>query len=475
MSSELSTVPVGWIRTSIGTVLEFQYGKGLRRDNRDVSGSVPVYGSNGIVGYHSVPLTTSPSIIVGRKGAIGAVHLATVPCWPIDTTYYVFPPDGIDISFLYYFLASCNLGSLDKSTAIPGLNRDDAYKMPIPLPPLPEQHRIVAKIEELFTRLDAGVEALKKVKAQLKRYRQAVLKHAFEGKLTEQWRQAHKRELEPASALLERIKQERHQTAKGKHKELIPLDTADLPDLPEGWMWARLGDIVDIIRGASPRPKGDPRYFGGDIPWIMISDISKERGRYISVTRDTVTKEGAKKSRYLKKGTLILSNSGTVCVPKILAVDGCIHDGFIAFPDITDQIDTMYLYHIFDYIRPGVIQANRQGVTQVNLNTDIVANIIIPSCATLEQHEIVSEIERRFSTADDIEKTVDHSLKQAERLRQSILKQAFEGKLVPQHPSDEPAERLLERIKAGRTKHTTEAKAAGKSNKRLRKNQRRPM
>jgi type I restriction enzyme S subunit len=99
---------------------------------------------------------------------------------------------------------------------------------------------------------------------------------------------------------------------------------------PNGWIITKIGDITEVLRGASPRPKGDPKYFGGNIPWIMIADVSKSPGRYISETRDTVTEAGALKSRYLKAGTLILSNSGTVCVPKILAVDGCIHNGFVA-------------------------------------------------------------------------------------------------------------------------------------------------
>src|SRR6516165_766512 len=96
--------------------------------------------------------------------------------------------------------------------------------------------------------------------------------------------------------------------------------SAMLPDLPGNWHWARVRDITGVIRGGSPRPKGDPRYFGGSIPWIMISDVSRESGKYLTQTRETVTEEGAKRSRLLRAGALILSNSGTVCVPKILAI-----------------------------------------------------------------------------------------------------------------------------------------------------------
>ena len=103
-------------------------------------------------------------------------------------------------------------------------------------------------------------------------------------------------------------------------------------DIPKKWSWTELGEIMSVIRGASPRPKGDPKYFGGTIPWIMIADVTRTKGRYLTETRETVTEAGAEKSRYLPKGSLILSNSGTVCVPKFLGVAGCIHDGFVTFP-----------------------------------------------------------------------------------------------------------------------------------------------
>ena len=115
----------------------------------------------------------------------------------------------IDLRYSYYFLTSLRLDQFDRSTAIPGLNRDDAYELVVLLPPLAEQRRIVAKIEELFSELDKGVENLEKVREQLKVYRQAVLKHAFEGNLTARWREQNKDKLEAPEQLLTRIKQER--------------------------------------------------------------------------------------------------------------------------------------------------------------------------------------------------------------------------------------------------------------------------
>ncbi|MBX3326167.1 MAG: restriction endonuclease subunit S [Nitrospira sp.] len=219
---------------------------------------------------------------------------------------------------------------------------------------------------------------------------------------------------------------------------------------------------MEVIRGASPRPKGDPKYFGGCIPWIMISDVTREKGKYLSQTRDHVTEEGAKKSRFLKAGTLILSNSGTVCVPKVLAVDGCIHDGFVAFPEIPEQFDIFYLYYFFEHIRPRVIHVHRQGITQVNLNTNIVKNIELPAPPRHEQQDIVAEIERQFSRLDEAVASLKRTKGNLKRYKASVLKAAVEGKLTEdwrkQHPNVERAGKLLERIlaerraKYGRTK-----------------------
>jgi type I restriction enzyme S subunit len=230
----------------------------------------------------------------------------------------------------------------------------------------------------------------------------------------------------------------------------------ELRELPKGWVLTRIGDITEVIRGASPRPKGSPLYFGGNIPWIMISDISREKSKYISKTKDHVNEEGAKKSRFLKAGTLILSNSGTVCVPKILAVDGCIHDGFVAFPSIKLSFKQLYLYYYFEHIRPRVIQENKQGVTQVNLNTDIVKSISIPIPPTNEQHRIVAKIEELFTNLDAGIESLKKVKAQLKRYRQAVLKHAFEGKLTEEwrtnNPPVEPASELLERILVERRK-----------------------
>jgi type I restriction enzyme S subunit len=127
-------LPAGWRWVRLGVVCEFAYGSSLPSTLRQV-GTVPVYGSNGIVGHHSQPLTNGPTIIIGRKGSIGEVHFSPIACWPIDTTYYIEHPRlEVDLVWLTHGLRTLNLGELNKAAAVPGLNRDDAYALEIPLP-----------------------------------------------------------------------------------------------------------------------------------------------------------------------------------------------------------------------------------------------------------------------------------------------------------------------------------------------------
>ena len=137
-------LPEGWKRVKLGNIVKFEYGKSLPTKERNIEGTIPVYGSNGIVGYHSDFLIDGPSLIVGRKGSIGEVHLSNGPCWPIDTTYFINIDNNLDIKYLYYIMKTLRLNSLNRSTAIPGLNRNDAYSIEVCLPPLETQRRIVA-------------------------------------------------------------------------------------------------------------------------------------------------------------------------------------------------------------------------------------------------------------------------------------------------------------------------------------------
>lgn len=182
------SLPEGWRWVRLGDVCDFAYGSGLRSDLRQ-SGEVPVYGSNGVVGYHDNPITSGPTIIIGRKGSVGEVHYSTRPCFPIDTTYYVEKTKvDIDLEWFAYCLRTLRLGELNKATAIPGLNRDDAYALKIPLPPLREQRRIAAILSEQLARVGMARAALEQQMNAARQLPPAYLREVFESELSKSWR-----------------------------------------------------------------------------------------------------------------------------------------------------------------------------------------------------------------------------------------------------------------------------------------------
>lgn len=150
-----------WQVKSLGEILYFHYGKGLKKISREETGKYPVYGSNGVVGYHSEYFVDVPCLIIGRKGSTGEVQYSKKKCWPIDTTYYVKESEEYSLTFFYFLLRKLRLSDLDKSTAIPGLNRNDAYRIKIFLPPLPIQKQIAEILEQAYKAKQKRKEANK--------------------------------------------------------------------------------------------------------------------------------------------------------------------------------------------------------------------------------------------------------------------------------------------------------------------------
>jgi len=238
--------PEGWVGSPLGSVIELKYGKGLPKARRR-GDPVAVYGSNGVVGHHDKALTNGPTIIVGRKGSVGAVHRSPSGCWPIDTTYFVDDFSCFEPTYLEHLLRSLDLSELETSTAIPGLNRDDAYASEIAIPPLAEQKRIVAMVEKLLARVNAGRERLANVPAILKRFRQSVLAAACSGRLTAGWRDAHP-DIEPASELLREVMGDRQRSwRKEKYRDPITPELPDGVELADEWRWASLEGLASQV------------------------------------------------------------------------------------------------------------------------------------------------------------------------------------------------------------------------------------
>lgn len=338
-----------------------------------------------------------------------------------------------------------------------------------------QQRRIVAKLEELLSDLNAGVAELKAAQKKLAQYRQSLLKAAVEGVLTADWRAKHTPK-ETGAQLLERILTERRarweatQLAKykeqgktppkdwqKKYPEPIQPDSRALPELPQGWVWASVDQLSTVVRGASPRPAGDPRFFGGEIPWITVGSLTADDSMYLKSVGQFVTEAGRAASRFVEPGTLLLTNSGaTLGVPKITSIGGCINDGSVALLEVNEPLK-IYLYW---YLRTqtDVLRATNQGAAQPNLNTDIVKRICVPICALDEMSQVNELLGSQADAIDKQRESIAVSFKQSRAQHQNILRAAFAGQLVPQDPAEEPASMLLERIRAERAERDKQPK-----------------
>jgi len=403
-------------------------------------------------------LVPAGSLVVVTRVGLGKMAITkTAICFSQDCQALVAGKTSLCPEYALYCLSQAVqvFKYRHRGTTIGGVTKRQLAELPFAVPPLAEQHRIVATIEELFTRLDAGVDALTKLKAQLRRYRQAVLKHAFEGRLTAEWREAHRHELEPASVLLERIKQERCRTAGGKYRELPPLDTAGLPGLPEGWVWATVGQAYDVIGGGTPST-GVAENWEGEIPWITSADI---HGLKEIRPRRYITEQAIENSatNLVPAGSLVVVTRVGLGKMALTKTAICFSQDCQALVAGKTSLCPEYaLYCLSQAVQ--IFKYRHRGTTIGGVTKRHLAESPFAVPPLREQQRIVEEIERRSSVVDQIESTVDHGLKQMERLRQSILKKAFEGKLVPQDPNDEPAEILLELIREERARLKAAAK-----------------
>jgi type I restriction enzyme S subunit len=382
-------------------------------------------------------------------------------------------------TFIYYLLFSLKR-RIEKDAyggAQPNISGNKVEAIEIELPPLNEQHRIVAKIEELFSELDKGIENLKTAREQLKVYRQALLKHAFEGKLTAQWRAENQNKLETADALLKRIQQERTQryqqqltdwqaTGGSKPKapkSLPPLtaeELAELPKLPEGWGWVKVGNVGSVGTGITPLKGRSDFYANGNIPWVTSGALNEN---FVTKASDFVTDLALKETnlRIYPKHTLLIALYGegkTRGKCSELLIEATTNQAIAAIVQegISENL-RKYMKWFFQK-NYGDIRLKSSGGVQPNLNLSIIENTLFPMCSIEEATQVVDAIESKLSEVDQLDQTIATSLQQAEALRQSILKKAFSGQLVPQDPHDEPASELLVRIKSERDAQSAKPK-----------------
>lgn len=425
--------------------------------------------------------------LVGRGGLVGIVR--TDVAYP-DTLIRVRVNSSIlDPEYLRLVwdsgMVRIQIESAARTTAgIYKINQQDLEAVRLPLPPLGEQHRLVQRADEQLTRVESASRSLHRVRANLGRYRAAVLGAACEGRLvpTEaELARQEGRKFEPATVLLERILAERRArweadelarlTARGKaprggewrHRYTDPdrVDPAELPRLPTGWTWAALSAIADLKGGIT---KGQRRREGDEVrpvPYLRVANV--QRGYLdLSEVKEIEAPESKIRELLLRPGDVLFNEGGDrdklgrgwVWQGEI---SECIHQNHVFRARLyTEDVHPKFLsWYGNSLAQRYFMEEGKQTTNLASINLTKLGALPVPLPPRAEQARIVAEVERRLSALDALEATVELDLRRADRLRQAVLKRAFEGKLVPQDPTDEPASALLERVRVSRNPKNT--------------------
>ena len=358
------------------------------------------------------------------------------------------PQNGIYPKYAYYYCLSIDL--TDR-----GYSRHFAFlkKCQFLIVPIETQQAIVNKIESLFDEIDEGIGRLKTAAQQIQQYRQSLLKNAFNGELTKEWRSKHADTLPSENELLAQIQttREQHhaqqladwQTAvsqweqngkegKKPSKPKAPTQAVkfeeNVADLPSGWIWGKLSDLGELARGKSKhRPRNDKKLFGGKYPFIQTGEV-RAANRIIKKYEQTYSEFGLEQSKLWQKGTLCITIAANIAETAFLGFDACFPDSIVGF-SASKAVLPEYI-ELFIKSARTKIESYAPATAQKNINLNTLENLIVPYCSLTEQTQIVAILESKLTACDQLAAELAKQLKQAELLKQAVLKAAFSGSLL---------------------------------------------
>jgi len=318
----------------------------------------------------------------------------------------------IDSRYLMRFLSTrevveyANLKS--KGISLPRVNFESLAEIPIPLPSFADQQRIVARVEALLTHVNAARERLSRVPLIMKRFRQAVLAAACSGRLTEGWREDHRKEIEFSNNSIEHV---------------------ELYEIPMQWKWVLLPKLGFMKRGRSKnRPRNAPHLFGGKYPFIQTGDISQSGGR-ITSHHQTYSEEGLAQSKIWPEKTICITIAANIAESAILTYPACFPDSVVGFIADDTRCSPEYIEYFMRLAKRDLSQF-APATAQKNINIEILNEVAVPLPPLAEQHEIVRRVGLLFERADAIDREVVAASRRCERLTQAVLGKAFRGELV---------------------------------------------
>ncbi len=459
--SKFFILPKNWAWFRVGDYLTFEYGKSMPAKERDESGEIDVYGSNGIVGKHTETLVSEPCIVVGRKGSAGALNKALNPCWVTDVAYSVLPPSGFNFEYTFLILKSLKLDELGKGIK-PGVNRNEAYALVSALPPLAEQHHIVAKVDELmqlcdqleqkqisnqeihaqlvstllttltqttdpqafqaaWTRIATSFDSLFTTESSIEQLKQTILQLAVMGKLVEQ-----EAGDEPASVLLEKIAQEKARLiSEGKIKKSAPLpkiaDDEKPFELPNGWEWVRLEDVAESSLGKmldKAKNKGEyQKYLRNlNVRWFCfnLTDLlemrfkESEEAQYTAIKNDVLICEGGYPGR-----AAIWEDDEPIYFQK------AIHR--VRF--YISSMNKWFLYFLFLSDLTRDIEKYFTGMGIQHFTGKELKRFVIPLPPLAEQHRIVAKVDELMALCDQLKTKLNTAQTLQTQLAEALVQQ----------------------------------------------------
>jgi type I restriction enzyme S subunit len=348
----------------------------------------------------------------------------------IHYSSYSFDKNSIDIEFLKSFLKSIEFKNALKEQVPGGIKTEIKPKHLLPLiveipTDIEDQREVVKILQSRNSKVEAISTELTHQLSLVKKLRQQLLQDAVQGKLVPQ-----NKNDEPASELLKKIKAEKAKLIAEKklkkENDLPPIKQEEIPfDIPENWVWCRLGEISEIVRGGSPRPAGDPTYYGGEIPFLKVGDLTGYEDIYVRTHTHSIKEAGLHKTRFVEADTLMLTNSGaTLGIPRICTFPTTFNDGIAAFLNL-NSVNKLYLYYFLKSKTAWFLQEASRGQGQPNLNTDIIALTPVPLPPINEQQRITEILEQLMQNCNELEASIKESEIQNEKLLQQVLREAL--------------------------------------------------
>ena len=454
---ERDNLPKGWINLELQNCVKILDSKRIpvntsQREQR--RGIVPYYGSTGQVGWIDDHLFDEELVLLGEDGAPffdnfkDTAYLISGKSWVNNHAHVLKGIKNLLLNkFLCYFLNQFDYHEYVTGTTRLKLNQTRMKVIPVLLPPLAEQKRIVSKIESIFAQIDGTRTRLEVASRMLNKLRSSVLRQAFGGKLVPQDPND-----APAEATLKKIHRD-------SEKELV----FEKDNLPNGWILVKIDYICKLIGGGTPSRK-NLDYFNGDIVWLTPTEISKNSIQKIYDSKEKITKLGLEKSsaRVIPINSVLLTTRASIGYVAIAGTNTSTNQGFASF----SCNGTMFNYYLAYWLwsKKNFLKSEATGTTFKEISKSKLREIQIPLPPLAEQKRIVSKIESIFTRIDAVERYIESTLRLLDLLKSSTLKQAFEGKLVSQNPDDEPVEFLLQIMKQEKQLIKSQKSSYGRKN-----------